>query len=86
MAFSDIVIVEGYDSGLHIDLSIKLLETAEELGRRVVIETHVGLLTTWFLKKGWRSYYFDNGVSREITRENISSMDLFRRERELFYG
>lgn len=86
LAFSDIVIVEGFDNAFHVDLMVKLLDLADSLDKRIVIETHVGLLILWFLKKGWKPYYLEKGKSVQINAETIESVDLFKRERDIYYG
>lgn len=88
LAFSDLVVIEAFDNGLHVNLAIDLLELATKMKRKIIIETHTGFLINWFLKEKdeRRAYYIEGGISKEITTENIGSQDLFKTERELLYG
>jgi hypothetical protein len=81
-SMADVVVVEGFEGGLHFDLAIDLLDTQEDFEKYVLVETHMGVLVTTGLKKGWNVYYVSrDGVTR-LTMDNIFETELFKDEAE----
>jgi len=80
--YSDLIIVEGFEAGLHADLAVYLLNKLSE--KSVLLETHMGILLSAALENRWKVYYVYDGEAKEVTRENILSLDLIRREIESY--
>lgn len=82
----DIVSIEGFESGLHIDLMKLILQHINEKykGKVVVIETHSGLPVTYGLATGWTVYYVtrNNIVRLQSYRDLIEKAELFLKELE----
>jgi molybdopterin-guanine dinucleotide biosynthesis protein len=82
MADVDVVVIEGFEGGLHFDLAVDLLGTLEDYEKYVLVETHMGILVTSGLKRGWNVYYVSrDGVTR-LTKDNILETSLFKDETE----
>jgi len=66
----DVVLIEGFEAGLHVDLIREFIDfiTEHYKDKVVVIETHLGTLLRFTLMKGWTTYY--------VSRENIEKLDL----------
>jgi hypothetical protein len=82
--YSDMVVVEGFEGGLHFDLAVNLLDTLEDYNKYVIAETHMGILIPVGLKRGWNIYYVSDGEAVKVTKENIFEIELFRRELETY--
>ena len=80
--YSDLIIVEGFEASLHADQAMLLLNKLLE--KSVVLETHIGVLLNTALENRWKVYYVYDGEAKEVTRENILSLDLIRREIESY--
>jgi len=80
--YSDLIIVEGFEASLHVDQAMLLLNKLLE--KSVVLETHMGVLLNTALENRWKVYYVYEGKAKEVTRENILSLDLIRREIESY--
>ena len=80
--YSDLIIVEGFEAGLHADLAVYLLNKLSE--KSIIVETHMGVLLSNALENRWKVYYVYDGEAKEVTRENILSLDLIRREIESY--
>jgi len=80
--YSDMILVEGFDAGLHADLAVYLLNKLSD--KNVIVETHMGVLLSNALENRWKAYYVYEGKAEEVTRENILSLDLIRREIESY--
>jgi energy-coupling factor transporter ATP-binding protein EcfA2 len=82
----DIVSIEGFESGLHIDLMKLILQHINEKyrGKVVVIETHSGLPVTYGLATGWTVYYVtrSNIVKLKSYRDLVEKAELFLKELE----
>jgi predicted ATPase len=77
-----LVVIEAFEGGLHFDLAIELLDVLEDYRKYVLVETHMGILVTTGLKKGWNVYYVSrDGVTR-LTMSNILETGLFKDEAE----
>ena len=70
--YSDLIIVEGFEAGLHTDLAVYLLNKLSD--KNVIVETHMGVLLNTALENRWKAYYVHNGEAKEVTRENILSL------------
>uniref|UniRef100_A0A7J3Z675 ATP-binding protein n=1 Tax=Ignisphaera aggregans TaxID=334771 RepID=A0A7J3Z675_9CREN len=82
----DIVLIEGFEAGLHLDLMRGLLDYVDDIyrDRIVVIETHSGLPIRWGIDRGWSVYYVDRSAI-EVLRsreELLQKATLFKREVE----
>jgi ABC-type uncharacterized transport system ATPase subunit len=82
--YSDMLVVEGFDNGLHVDLAVGLLKELREMGRTVVVETHIGLIPAVSVKRGWNLYYISNGRAERVTRETIASSRLPEEEAKVY--
>jgi hypothetical protein len=84
---ADVILIEGFDNGLHIDLGLEILNSYERVlegsNRFVVIETHIGSLITQKIRT-WDIYYFDRGVVKKISEKDLSCIELFKRELEAY--
>jgi energy-coupling factor transporter ATP-binding protein EcfA2 len=82
----NIVSIEGFESGLHIDLMKLILQHINEKyrGKVVVIETHSGLPVTYGLATGWTVYYVtrSNIVKLQSYRDLVEKAELFLKELE----
>jgi len=78
--YSDLIIVEGFEAGLHADLAVYLLNKLSD--KNVIVETHMGVLLSNALENKWKAYYVYEGKAEEVTRENILS--LAKNELELY--
>ncbi|MEL9991496.1 MAG: hypothetical protein QXP98_07090 [Thermoproteus sp.] len=59
---ADVLAVEGFESGLHYDLAVDLVDWLSELSDTfVVLESHNGMSVTAALKSGWDVYYVEGG-------------------------
>ncbi|MCX8137559.1 hypothetical protein [Pyrobaculum aerophilum] len=61
----DVVIIEPFETGLHYDLAVRILDFLTELPSFIILETHVALLVKAALRRGWTVYYVSEG---EFTR------------------
>ena len=86
LAKCGIVAIEGFESGLHIDLMKLILQHINERygDRVVVVETHSGLPVTYGLATGWTVYYVTRSsiVKLQSYRDLIEKADLFLKELE----
>ena len=82
---NDIVLIEGFENALHLDLMRELLDYIDEnySNKVIVIETHNGLPLTWGVKKNWSVYYVwrDNVVELH-TLKDLHETELFVKELE----
>jgi hypothetical protein len=81
-SMADMIVVEGFEGGLHFDTAIDLLDTLEDYKKHVIVETHMGIIITAGLKKGWNVYYVSRGGVVKLTKENILETSLFEEEAE----
>jgi energy-coupling factor transporter ATP-binding protein EcfA2 len=81
----DVILIEGFESALHLDLMRALLDFMNEeyKDRIIVIETHSGLPLRWGIAKGWNVYYVErNNIARLSKLEDLTNIELFRKELE----
>lgn len=80
-----VLLTEVFDAGVHVDWLLNLLDLMEEKENiRFVAELHTGLLLSRAIKRGFPAYYVHDGKAERLTEENITSPELFRREREAY--
>lgn len=79
---ADLVVVEAFEGGLHFDLAVELLDALEDYRKYVLVETHMGILVTAGLKKGWNVYYVSRDGIIKLTKDNILETPLFKEEAE----
>jgi len=81
----DVVLIEGFESALHLDLMRALLDFINDVykDKVIVIETHNGLLLRWGIAKGWSIYYVQrNNIARLSKLEDLTNIELFKKELE----
>ncbi|MGB9705581.1 MAG: AAA family ATPase [Pyrobaculum sp.] len=66
----DVLIADSFETGLHYDLAVDVIEFLTSLPSFVILESHIGLSVKAALKRGWSVYYVKEG---EFVR--ISNMD-----------
>jgi len=82
---NDVVLVESFEGGLHVDLMRELLDYINNAydDKVIIIETHSGLPVTWGIKNNWSAYYvWRNNIVKLRTPQDLSSINLFSRELE----
>jgi|GEM_PF-2595394 len=80
-----ILLAEVFDAGVHVDWLVNLLNLIEEREDiKLVAELHTGILLSRAIKRGYPAYYVHDGRAERLTEENITSPELFRREREAY--
>jgi len=62
----DLLVIETFEGGLHIDMALDLIDVFSDEARYVVLETHYGLIVGKALERGWNVYYFDEGKASKI--------------------
>ncbi len=85
---SDIVTLEGFEGGLHIDLMKYILQYVNTRYRDkkvILIETHNGLPVVYGLNTGWTVYYVtrNNIVKLQSYRDLLDKAELFLKELEV---
>jgi len=58
--FTDLLAVETFEGGLHIDTALDLISLLSDEARYVVLETHYGLVAGRALEHGWNVYYINS--------------------------
>ena len=87
MHHSDLLIIEGFENSLHIDLIVYLLNRFEEYeDKKIIIETHSGMvvLSRLMIPERWQAYYVDQGTVRKITKETMKDISQLRSEKEAY--
>ncbi|MGC9051129.1 AAA family ATPase [Pyrobaculum sp.] len=77
-----IILIDAFETGLHHDWIVKLIELLTEIPQTVMIETHSGLALKAAKERKWSSYYIEGGKSKVI--EALSDVAMFAREREAY--
>ncbi len=78
---SDIVLIEGFENSLHIDLIKELMEWLNENAKLLIIETHSGLVLQKALSLNWIVHYIDKGRTRtNIGVDDLRDLKLFKTE------
>lgn len=80
--FADALFIEAFESGLHGDLALSLIDYLSEFSGVAVVETHLGVIVAQAVASGWRAYYVDGGrVVRELESvSDLKDVELYRRE------
>jgi energy-coupling factor transporter ATP-binding protein EcfA2 len=81
----DVILIEGFESALHLDLMRALLDYMNEeyKDKIIVIETHSGLPLRWGIAKGWSVYRVErNNIVRLSKLEDLTNTELFKKELE----
>jgi AAA15 family ATPase/GTPase len=80
----DAVFIEGFETGLHVDLIRELIDFISEnyKDKVVVIEAHLGTLLRFSLMREWYVYYISREGIEEINLQRLHTMELFSRELE----
>lgn len=82
---SDIIFIEGFENGMHIDLIRKIIEyiDIEYKDKIVIIETHNSLPLKLGVLKGWSVYYIDRNLIKKLSGiEDLRDVTLFNKEIE----
>jgi len=81
---ADVIFLEAFEAGLHADLIVDLIDYLTKSDKIVVIETHLGLIVTQGVSKGWTAYYIEDGRTiKEISKlAQLRDVNLYRREIE----
>jgi hypothetical protein len=81
--YSDLIVVEGFEGGLHIDLALDLLSRLED--KMVIVETHMGVVVGKGFERNWNIYYVENGVANRISSlDDLLKTELIQKEAELY--
>jgi predicted ATPase len=81
----DAILIEGFESALHLDLMRALLDFINDVysNKVIVIETHSGLPLRWGIAKGWSVYRIErNNIVRLSKLEDLTNIELFKKELE----
>jgi predicted ATPase len=81
----DVILIEGFESALHLDLMRALLDFINDVysNKVIVIETHSGLPLRWGIAKGWNVYRIErNNIVRLSKLEDLTNIELFKKELE----
>jgi len=83
----DMVLVESFESGMHVDLVVKLMDWLNEMENKyIIIETHSGLVLRYALSLDWKAHYIERGKSRfNLKLNDLSNIELFKREIDTLY-
>jgi hypothetical protein len=81
--YSDLIVVEGFEGGFHIDLALDLLSQLED--KIVIVETHMGVVVGKGFERKWNIYYVENGVANRISSlSDLLKTELIQKEAELY--
>ncbi len=81
--YSDLIVVEGFEGGLHIDLALDLLSQLED--KIVIVETHMGVVVGKGFERNWNIYYVENGVANRISGpDDLLKTELIQKEAKLY--
>jgi hypothetical protein len=81
--YSDLIVIEGFEGGLHIDLAPDLLSQLED--KIVIVETHMGVVVGKGFERNWNIYYVENGVANRISGpDDLLKTKLIQKEAELY--
>jgi hypothetical protein len=78
-ADADVVLVENFEAGLHVDAVVDLVKQIAESDAAVVMETHSGLVLKAAVRFGISAYYIEP-VARLKPIERLDDHDMFARE------
>ncbi len=78
-ADADVVLVENFEAGLHVDAVVDLVKQIAESDAVVVLETHSGLVLKAAVRFGISAYYVEP-VARLKRIERLDDHDMFARE------
>jgi hypothetical protein len=81
--YSDLIVIEGFEGGLHIDLALDLLSQLED--KIVIVETHMGVVVGKGFERKWNIYYVENGVANRVSSlSDLLKTELIQKEAELY--
>jgi hypothetical protein len=81
--YSDLIVVEGFEGGFHIDLALDLLSQLED--KIVIVETHMGVVIGKGFERNWNIYYVENGIANRVSNLNdLLKTELIQKEAELY--
>ena len=79
LAASDVVLIENFEAGLHVDAVVSLIKQMAEYGGIVVLETHSGLVLKAAQRYGIPAYYVEP-LAKLKPIERLDDSQLFARE------
>jgi len=79
LAAADVVLIENFEAGLHVDAVVDLVKQIAESDAAVVMETHSGLVLKAAVRFGISAYYIEP-VARLKPIERLDDHDMFARE------
>ncbi len=81
--YSDLIVIEGFEGGFHIDLALDFLSKLED--KIVVVETHMGVVVGKGFERNWNIYYVENGIANRISGpDDLLKTKLIQKEAELY--
>jgi energy-coupling factor transporter ATP-binding protein EcfA2 len=81
--YSDLIVVEGFEGGFHIDLALDLMSQLED--KIVIVETHMGVVIGKGFERNWNIYYVENGIANRVSNLNdLLKTELIQKEAELY--
>jgi len=83
--FVDLLLVEAFEGGLHIDTALDLISLLSDEAKYVVLETHYGLAIGRALQHNWNIYYFSEGKARKVTNlRDVARSELLEKEARIY--
>jgi len=79
LAAADVVLIENFEAGLHVDAVVDLVKQIAESDATVVLETHSGLVLKAAVRFGISAYYVEP-IARLKKIERLDDSELFARE------
>jgi ABC-type branched-subunit amino acid transport system ATPase component len=79
LAAADVVLIENFEAGLHVDAVVGLVKQIAESDAVVVLETHSGLVLKAAVRFGISAYYIEP-IARLKRIERLDDSELFARE------
>jgi len=80
LAAADVVLIENFEAGLHVDAVVDLVEQIAESDAAVVLETHSGLVLKAAQQRYGISAYYVEPIARLKKIERLDDHELFARE------
>jgi len=83
--FTDLLIVEAFEGGLHIDMALDLISLLSDEAKYVVLETHYGLAIGKALQHNWNVYYLSEGKAFEVANlRDVARLELLEKEAKIY--
>jgi len=83
--FTDLLIVETFEGGLHIDTALDLISLFSDEAKYVVLETHYGLAIGRALQHNWNVYCLSEGKVHKVTNlRDAARLELLEKEAKIY--